>query len=275
MKSAIDYSDSVTTVSNTYAGEIMRAEYAHGLESILLKNAYKLKGILNGIDTDVYNPSTNPSLFRPYDASNVDTEKARNKTRLQKMLGLQEDKNVPVVAMISRLVSHKGVDLVRSVFRDIMNEGAQFIILGTGDADHESFFQQMEEEYGEKVRAVIAFNKDMAQKIYAGADIFLMPSKSEPCGLSQMMAMRYGTIPVVRATGGLKDSVTDCGNGDGGTGFVFENYNADELRHAMARAIGLYRDYFDKWVGLRKRAMASDFSWKRSAKEYLEFYNEL
>ena len=275
MKGAIDYSDSVSTVSNTYAGEIMRAEYAHGLESVLLKNAYKLKGILNGIDTDVYNPATNASLFRNYDVNTVAEVKVKNKVRLQHMLDLPQDPNVPMIAMITRLVSHKGLDIVRASFHEIMKENVQFVVLGTGDADHENFFRLMQEEYGERVRAIIAFNKDMAQKIYASADIFLMPSKSEPCGLSQMMAMRYGTIPVVRATGGLRDSVADCGNGDEGTGFSFEEYDQNALRSTIARAVGLYRDYSDKWAGLVQRAMNADFSWAKSAETYANYYNEL
>ncbi len=275
MKGAIDYSDSVSTVSDTYASEIMRAEYAHGLESILLKNAYKLKGILNGIDTTVYNPALNTSLFRNYDIDTVDEVKVKNKTRLQHMLDLPQDGEVPMIAMITRLVSHKGLDIVRSAFHDIMRTNVQFVVLGTGDADHENFFRLMQEEYGERVRAIIAFNKDMAQKIYASADIFLMPSKSEPCGLSQMMALRYGTIPVVRSTGGLRDSIDDCGNGDEGTGFKFDSYDRDSLLTAVERAVGLYRDYKDKWIELRKRAMKADFSWAKSAEKYAQYYKEL
>ncbi len=275
MKGAIDYSDSVSTVSETYASEIMRSEYAHGLESILLKNAYKLKGILNGIDTTVYNPAENSSLFRNYDIETVDEIKVKNKTRLQHMLDLPQNPDVPMIAMITRLVSHKGLDIVRAAFHDVMRLDVQLVVLGTGDADHENFFRLMQEEYGERVRAIIAFNKDMAQKLYASADMFLMPSKSEPCGLSQMMAMRYGTVPIVRSTGGLRDSVADCGDGGNGTGFVFDGYDRDSLLHAVERAVGLYRDYKDKWLGLRKRAMAADFSWARSAEKYAQYYNEL
>lgn len=275
MKGAIDYSDSVSTVSKSYAAEIMSGEYAHGLQSILLKNAYKLKGILNGIDTDTYNPATNASLFKNYDADTVDEFKPENKTGLQRLLDLPADEKVPMIAMITRLASHKGIDIVRSAFNEIMKKGVQFVILGTGDPDHENFFRHMQNVYGNRVRAIISFNKDLAQKIYAGADIFLMPSRSEPCGLSQMMAMRYGTIPVVRATGGLKDSVADCGDGKSGNGFCFGGYDAGNLLYAVDRAVGLYRDYFDIFKGLRRRAMKCDFSWDRSAKEYDEYYNEV
>lgn len=275
MKAAIDYSDSVSTVSNSYAGEIMSSEYAHGLESVLLKNAYKLKGILNGIDTVTYDPANSGSLFKNYDANTVDEYKKVNKTELQRMLNLPVDENVPMIAMITRLASHKGLDIVRSAFNGIMQDDVQFVVLGTGDADHENFFRHMQNVYGNRVRAIIAFNKDMAQKIYAGADVFLMPSRSEPCGLSQMIAMRYGTVPVVRLTGGLKDSVIDCGDGTVGTGFGFTEYDAGALRHAVDRAVGLYRDYRDIWTGLRKRDMQSDFSWNKSAKEYDAYYAEV
>lgn len=275
MKGAIDYADSVSTVSPTYAREIMTAEYAHGLEDVLRKNEGKLRGILNGIDLVTYNPEANPSLFKNYNADTADTLKAINKTGLQKMLNLPVDESVPMVAMISRLVSHKGLDIVRSAFDTMMQSDVQFVVLGTGDADHENFFRHMQNVYGNRVRAIITFNKDMAQKIYAGADIFLMPSKSEPCGLSQMMAMRYGTVPVVRETGGLRDSVVDCGNGDHGNGFSFDRYDKDLLAHTVGRAVGLYRHYHDKWIALRHRAMKSDFSWKKSAKEYSKYYDEL
>ena len=275
MKAAIDYSDSVSTVSNSYAGEIMSSEYSHGLERVLLKNAYKVKGILNGIDTDVYDPAKNSSLFKNYDEKTVDLYKSENKVGLQRILDLPVSASVPMIAMISRLVSHKGFDIVRGAFDGIMRNDVQFVVLGTGDAEHENFFRHMQNVYGSRVRAIIAFNKDMAQKIYAGADIFLMPSRSEPCGLSQMMAMRYGTSPVVRATGGLKDSVVDCGDGSLGNGFVFNEYDSGALVHGVDRAVGLYRDYADKWVSLRRRAMECDFSWRKSAEEYDKYYGEV
>jgi starch synthase len=238
MKGAIDYADSVSTVSNSYAGEIMDSEYAHGLEGVLIKNSCKLKGILNGIDIKVYDPSTNASLFANFDKTTVDTLKKENKMGLQKMLNLPVNGDVPMIAMITRLVNHKGLDIVRSAFNDVLKNDVQFVVLGTGDPDHENFFRHMQNVYGDKVRSIIAFNKDMAQKIYASADIFLMPSKSEPCGLSQMMALRYGTIPVVRACGGLKDSIFDCGNGDEGNGFVFVDYNnVEELSEVLNRKI--------------------------------------
>lgn len=274
MKGAIDYSDYISTVSPTYAQEICTSEYAHGLEDVLNKNKHKLRGILNGIDYDVYDPATSKSLFVNYSAESLE-KKAENKQELQKMLGLNVDAGAPLIAMITRLVNHKGLSLVRSAFNDIMNSGAQFVILGTGDADHENFFRHMQNLYGNRVHAVITFNKDLAQKIYAGADIFLMPSISEPCGLSQMIALRYGTVPVVRTTGGLKDSIEDCGDGKTGNGFTFSGANAGELKHAVDRAVGLYCVYGDIWKGLRERAAKCDFSWTESAIKYQAFYDEM
>lgn len=241
---------------------------------MLNKNKHKLRGILNGIDYDVYDPAKSKSLFVNYSATNLE-KKAENKQELQKMLGLNVDAGAPLIAMITRLVNHKGISLVRSAFNDIMNSGAQFVILGTGDADHENFFRHMQNLYGNRVHAVITFNKDLAQKIYAGADIFLMPSLSEPCGLSQMIALRYGTVPVVRTTGGLKDSIEDCGDGKTGNGFTFSGANAGELKHAVDRAVGLYCVYGDIWKGLRERAAKCDFSWTESAIKYQAFYDEM
>jgi len=274
MKGAIDYSDYVSTVSPSYAKEITTQEYAHGLEDVLKKNEHKTRGILNGIDTKVYDPETSAALFANYSAKDI-TNKAENKAELQKMLGLAVDPNAPIIAMITRLVGHKGIGLVRSAFNDIIGNGAQFIVLGTGEADHENFFKHMQNLYGNRVAAVVAFNKDMAQKIYAGADMFLMPSISEPCGLSQMIALRYGTVPIVRATGGLGDSIEDCGDGTKGNGFVFGPATADALKEAVLRATGLYYDYKDIWNGLRQRAIECDYSWKESAVKYKEFYDEM
>ena len=274
MKGAIECCERFSTVSPRYAQEIKEPYYAHGMDPIVRRNEFKLSGILNGIDYDVYNPATNKSLFVNYSADSLD-KKTANKTELQKMLGLNVDERAPLIAMVSRLVNHKGIGLVRSVFHDIMNGGAQLVVLGTGDADHENFFRHMQNLYGRRVHAAITFNKDLAQKIYAGADIFLMPSLSEPCGLSQMIALRYGTVPIVRSTGGLKDSIADCGDGHTGNGFVFGGANAGELLYAVKRAVGLYYDYGDIWNELRERASKCDFSWNNSAKTYQAFYDEM
>lgn len=274
MKGAIDYSDAVSTVSPTYAKEIMTQEYAHGLDGDLVRNKGKLRGILNGIDTVTYNPETNPALFAHYNADDK-SGKAINKAGLQKLLWLPVNKDVPIIAMITRLASHKGLDIVRAAMPELLSRNVQVIVLGTGDYEYESYFTQLQDAYDNKMRAVIAFDKALSHKIYAGADIFLMPSKSEPCGLSQMMACRYGTIPVVRETGGLRDSIDDAYNGDFGNGYRFARYAADDMLGALDRALGLYNDYRDKWNGLVDRAMRTDFSWKVSAAEYVKFYNEL
>lgn len=274
MKGAIDYSDAISTVSPTYAHEIMDPYYAHGLENVLVKNARKLRGILNGVDVDSYNPRTQKALFCNYDENNLEG-KARGKAELQKLLNLPVEPDVPVIALVSRLVGHKGLDLVRASMNELLKKNVQVILLGKGDPDYENYFTHVQKMYDRKFSAVIAFNKDLSHKIYAGADMFLMPSRSEPCGLSQMMACRYGTIPIVRETGGLADSIVDCYNGDFGNGFRFSRYDAGDMMSAIDRAVGLYTDFKDKWAGLVRRAMTTDFTWKSSAGEYIRFYNEI
>lgn len=274
MKGAIDYSDAVSTVSPTYAQEILTQEYSHGLDGDLRRNSHKLRGILNGIDTITYNPETNPALFAHYSADDK-TGKALDKAGLQKQLWLPIEKDVPIIAMITRLASHKGLDIVRAALPELLARNVQFIVLGTGDAEYENFFTGMQDAYDGKMRAIIAFDKDLSHKIYAGADIFLMPSKSEPCGLSQMMACRYGTIPVVRETGGLKDSIDDAYNGDFGNGYRFARYAPDDMLGSIGRALDLYTNHKDKWAKLVDRAMRTDFSWTNSAQQYIKFYDEL
>ncbi|MDR1094608.1 MAG: glycogen synthase [Clostridiales bacterium] len=274
LKAAADYCDALTTVSPTYARELTAPEHAHGLSEIFKWNAGKLTGILNGIDYDSYDPARDPALFARYSAGSL-AGKAKNKTELQKLLDLKEDARVPVVAVISRLVAHKGIDLIKASIQKLLERDVQVILLGKGDADYETYFQYVERNYEKRFKAMIAFNKDMSRKIYAAADIFLMPSKSEPCGLSQMIASRYATVPVVRETGGLADSIKDCFDGASGNGYTFANYNADDLLNALDRALGLYRDYPEIWDALQKRVAAVDFSWGNSAKEYAEFYANL
>lgn len=274
LKSAADYSDALTTVSPSYARELTTPEHAHGLAEIFKWNSGKLFGILNGIDFDSYDPETDPALFAHYSATDL-TNKVKNKTGLQKLLNLNVDENVPVIALVSRLAAHKGIDLLKSAIHKIMERGVQAVLLGKGDADYETFFQYAERNYENRFRAVIAFNKDLSRKIYAAADIFLMPSKSEPCGLAQMIASRYATVPVVRETGGLADSIKDCGNGTAGNGFTFRGYGEDELLHVLDRALGLYNDYKDVWQALARRAAEQDFSWGGSAAVYAEFYKKL
>lgn len=268
MKAAIECSEKFSTVSPTYAKEIQTAQYAHGLQDIICKNASKLTGILNGIDVDSYNPATDKALFANFDAENLQN-KAVCKAEMQKMLSLPV-KDVPVIAMISRLVAHKGLELVKTVVEDILHEDVQFVLLGTGDFAYEEYFKDLAHKYEGKVSANIAFNGDLSRKIYSGADIFLMPSVSEPCGLSQMIASRYATIPLVRETGGLYDSIKPFGAG--GNGFTFASCNAYDMLYVMHEALDAYKNT-EAWQALMKKAATTDFSWQRSANDYKALYN--
>ena len=272
MKGAIQCSDKVTTVSPTYAHEILQPYYSHGLDNILKQFTYKLTGIVNGIDYDVYNPETDPMIFKNF---TVDTlvDKAVNKAELQKQMGLPEKADTPVIGIVTRLVKHKGLDLVKHVFEEILQADVQFVILGSGEYEFESFFYEMAQKYPDKVGLKIGFDATLAHRIYAGADIFLMPSKSEPCGLAQMVALRYGTVPIVRETGGLNDTITDSGDGQG-NGFTFKNFNAHEMQNAVWRALGGYSDKAG-WDILRRRGMACNNSWNASAGAYIGLYKEL
>ena len=270
MKAAIECSETFTTVSPTYAEEIKRAEYAHGLQGEVERNAFKLRGILNGIDVKSYDPATDPALFAPYSAENP-AGKEVCKAELQKMLGLPVRADVPVVAMISRLVSHKGLDLVRAAIEELLADDVQFVLLGTGDSEYESYFKDLANRYKGKAVSIIAFNGDLSRKIYSGADIFLMPSKSEPCGLSQMIASRYLTVPVVRETGGLYDSIKPYGAG--GNGFTFAAYNAGDMLYVLREAVSLYKNK-PEWQKLMIKAGTTDFSWQRSAEEYKKLYTD-
>lgn len=270
MKGAIECSEKFSTVSPTYAKEIQQAEYAHGLQDIIRKEANKLTGILNGIDQNSYNPSTDTALFANYTPDDLQN-KAVCKAEMQKMLSLPV-KDVPVIAMISRLVSHKGVELVKTVAEDILHEDVQFVLLGTGDFAYEEYFKDLGRRYENKASVNIAFNGDLSRKIYSGADIFLMPSVSEPCGLSQMIASRYATVPVVRETGGLYDSIKPYGNG--GNGFTFASKNAYDMLYVLHEAFETYKDK-EKWQALMKKASTTDFSWSRSAEEYKKLYLSL
>ena len=272
MKGGIECADRVTTVSRTYAEEILTPWFSHGLDEILKIRAFKLNGIVNGIDTEVYNPETDPLIYKPFSAEDI-SGKAVNKAELQKEMGLPERADVPVIGIVSRLVGHKGFDLVKAVFEDMLKADVQFAILGSGEWEFETFFYDMKEKYPEKVGLKLGFVPQLAHRIYAGADIFLMPSKSEPCGLAQMVALRYGTIPIVRETGGLKDTIQDSGDGEG-NGFTFATYNAHDMLEAVWRAIAGYSDA-EGWNTLVLRAMNCDNSWKRSAGEYLKIYKEL
>ncbi|HBK01959.1 MAG TPA: glycogen synthase GlgA [Clostridiales bacterium] len=272
MKGAIQLSDYVTTVSKTYAEEIKNEYFAHGLQYAINDNAGKLIGILNGISEEVYNPETDKALFKNYSVDDM-SGKAVCKAELQKMLGLQERTDAPIIAIISRLVAHKGLDLVKCVLEELLAENVQVVILGKGEPYYEGYFSYIADNYKGKCKTIIAYNKDLSSKIYSGADIFLMPSKQEPCGLSQMIACRYGTIPVVRRTGGLNDSITAY-NTDRttGNGFAFTNYNAHEMLYVLKDAIYTFGNK-PEWAKIVKCAMTTDFSWKKSAEEYEKLYD--
>lgn len=271
MKAAIECSEKFSTVSPRYAEEIKDPYYAHGLDPIVRRNEFKLVGILNGIDTVSYDPSTDPAIFSHYSAENMEP-KQNCKCELQKMFNLPVKPNTPIIAIISRLVAHKGLDLVRTVIEEVLRQDVQLIILGKGDSAYENYFSDLARRYVGKLVTVIAFNPDLSRKIYSGADLFLMPSKSEPCGLSQMIACRYGTIPIVRETGGLYDSIKPAANG--GVGFTFANYNAYDMLYVIREAVNFYQNR-DAWHQLMERAMLADFSWSRSARDYDRIYGEM
>ncbi len=277
MKGAIETADLVTTVSETYARELMYPYYAHGLDGVLSGNAWKLTGITNGIDTNTFNPQTDPALPSHYHAKAFLRGKAACKAALQKEVGLPVKKDVPLMVMVTRLAGHKGLDLLCYIARRLLwEEDCQLLILGTGEAQFESFFRDLAQEFPDRVAAKITFDLGLAARIYAGGDIYLMPSKSEPCGLSQMNAMRYGTVPVVHATGGLADTVPPADeNGEGGLGFTFQSYNGDDFLAALKRALHLYRDNPEAFRALQKRDMEQDFSWDVPAGRYMELFNRM
>ncbi len=271
MKGAIECADKVTTVSPSYADEILDPWYSHGLDSILNERRYKLRGILNGIDTVGYDPATDKCIKANFSSDDISGKKI-DKEELQKEMGLPVKPGVPVIGMVTRLVSHKGLDLVKGILDELLaTSEMQLVVLGSGDYEYESYFRWIAEKYPDKVGLRIGFVPELARKIYAGADMFLMPSKSEPCGLSQMVALRYGTVPIVRETGGLRDSITDCGDGKG-NGFTFKSYNAHDMLDAIRRALTLY--YNGDWNELVLRALNCDFSWGRSANAYIRLYKE-
>lgn len=268
MKGAIECCERFSTVSPTYAEEIKNPYYAHGLDPIIRKNEFKLTGILNGIDDMGYNPQYDKHLYAPYTAEDFAGKKVC-KSELQRMLGLNDSADTPIIAMISRLAAHKGLDLVTTVIDEILQDDVQFVLLGTGESHFEGWFSDLARRYPGKVSANIMFNGDLSRKIYSGSDIFLMPSKSEPCGLSQMIACRYGTIPVVRETGGLKDSIKPLENG-----FTFTNYNAHDMMFVVREAIAAYKNK-EEWAKLMYRAATTDFSWNQSAKQYEALYFDM
>lgn len=274
MKTAIVLSDKITTVSDTYAHEIKYAYFANGLESILSENEYKLTGVVNGIDTNLYNAEKDTKIPCSFKPSNQEG-KAVCKARLQERLGLPVNPDIPMVAMISRLVKHKGLELIEYIAPEFQYVNMQFVVLGTGDKQYEDLFKFLAYSHPDKVSANIMFDQTLASEIYAGADFLLMPSKSEPCGLSQLIAMRYGTIPIVRETGGLVDTVP-CINTETleGRGFTFKVFNAHDMLGAIRRAVDFYNDKA-KLTAFRANIMKYDSSWKIPAEKYMGIYREL
>lgn len=271
-KGAMICADRITTVSPHYAEEIRNDYFACGLAGAVNLCAHKLSGIVNGIDYTIFDPKKNRDIPANFSKTNM-TNKQICKAEVQRLFGLPESAHTPLIAMISRLASHKGFDLVRRIFDDLIGRDLQFVLLGTGESELESFFENMQRRYPHKCRVMLAYNKAVAKTIYSGADVFLMPSKSEPCGLAQMMACRYGTVPVVHEVGGLADTVKAYDPATGkGNGVTFKAYEARDLLDAVDRTLELYGDQ-KNWKKLTFNAMSTDFSWQRSAKEYTDLYD--
>ena len=274
MKGAIECSNVVTTVSRSYAKEILDPYFSFGLHPILEARQYKIHGIVNGIDTEVFNPETDPYIKTNYSLKTRGSKRF-DKKALQQEVGLPEISDVPVLGLVTRLTPQKGIDLFEPIMAELMEMDVQVVVLGNGYADYENYFKYCDFTYHDKFRAIIKFSAPLAQRIYAGADIFLMPSKSEPCGLAQMIAMRYGTIPVVHAVGGLKDTVIPFNAETGeGNGVNFQTFNANDMLDAIKRAIAIWSDK-DQRKTIMSNAMSGDYSWKASADEYLKIYESL
>ncbi|MED3791627.1 glycogen synthase GlgA [Niallia alba] len=275
MKGGLIATDKITTVSPTYKNEIQTEYYGEKLNNVLKQRESDLYGIINGIDEETYNPETDPGITANYTVASLE-KKQENKKFIQQKFGLKEDPEVPIICMITRLTSQKGLELVRHVFHEIMEEDVQFLVLGTGDPEFENFFREMEYTYSDKCKAYIGFDENLAHQIYAGADLFLMPSKFEPCGLGQLIALRYGNIPIVRETGGLNDTVFSYNElTEEGNGFSFTNFNAHDMLFTIRRGIGFYKEDKEVWHKLMKNAMSMDNSWAQSAFKYNQLYAEL
>ena len=275
MKGAMLCADAVTTVSPTYARQLRLGAYAEGMESVVQRCGDKLSGIVNGIDTAVFDPSSDPVLAAHYSVGNL-RGKADCKRALQQELGLQVQSDVPLISIVTRLVGHKGIDLICESLDAIMHTGCQFVMQGSGDKQYEDFFRYAENRYKGRLCAYIGYNEDLAHRIYAGSDLYLMPSRSEPCGLSQMIAMRYGAVPIVRQTGGLADTVRSCQVGqEDGNGFVFADYSAFDMQYVISQAVELYRSDLHSFRCVQERGMKDDFSWNASAGSYEALYEHI
>lgn len=275
LKGGIHFANAITTVSETYAQEIGYEFFGERLDGDLRSNSAKLKGIVNGIDYDQYNPKTDPLIYKNYDGRSLKSKKD-NKTYIQEKLKLPVQPDVPMIGMVTRIVDMKGFDLIEHVFHEILSQDIQMVVLGTGSTHYENMLKYFASIYPNKLRVQLEFNNQMAHQIYASSDMYLMPSLFEPCGLSQLIAMRYGTIPIVRETGGLKDTVGPYNQFTGeGTGFTFKNYNAHEMLFQIQEALKLYYSEAETWKNMVKRAIKVDSSWKKSAKIYKKLYESL
>lgn len=275
MQGAVIYSDAVTTVSPTYAEEICTPQYGEGLDGLFTSRRYKLYGIINGIDRKEYDPKTDKNIFVNYSPSSIG-KKVENKLALQRELGLREDPDVPLYAMVSRLTEQKGANLIAELLPEFAERNMQVAILGTGDYKFENAIGDFAYRNPENFAARITFNESLSRRFYAGSDVFLMPSAFEPCGLSQMISMRYGTLPLVRQTGGLKDTVTGYWEaGDKADGFAFRDFDVNGLRNAVDLSLGLWFDHKDTWKKLMSNAFSRHFGWEESAEEYRNLYGKL
>ena len=276
MKCAILESNIINTVSETYKDEVLTDYYGYKLNNVLGLRYFDFYGIINGIDVNKYNPKTDKNIYFNYDINDFSEKKKLNKDALLKEFGLDTE-DVPLFGLVSRLVDQKGIDLLMPIIEDVINySNAKFILMGSGDAYYENFFKEMENKYPKRFKCFIGYSDPIAQKIYAGSDVFLMPSKFEPCGLGQMIAMRYGTLPLVRETGGLKDTVEPYNIYTGeGTGFSFKNFNPIEIKDIMFFAIDTYNNNKGAWNNLIKQAMSRDYSWSNSASKYLDIYKKI
>ncbi|PKM54048.1 MAG: starch synthase [Firmicutes bacterium HGW-Firmicutes-5] len=274
MKAGIVYGDLVTTVSKTYANEIQTPWFGYGLDGILRKYSYKIRGIVNGIYYDKYDPETDPALLLNFGASNFRTKRLEHKKLVQEKVNLPQ-KNVPLFGVVTRLAEQKGIDLIIYAMEQLLHEDVQFMILGSGDKYYEKRLKELMEEYPDKVNVTIQFDQKHARQIYGACDFFLMPSLFEPCGLSQLYSLRYGAVPIVRKTGGLVDTIVDyTDNPEEGTGFIFKNYNGQDFELSIRRAISYFYNK-DTWELLVERGMNKRFSWENSASHYIESYNDL
>ena len=273
LKGAIQLADRVNTVSETYAREILDPYFSYGLDKILTVEQGKLRGILNGIDVDKFNPKTDPMIPVNYDLKTFE-DKVQNKLAFQKEMDLEVNADIPLIGMVTRLTHQKGIDLILQASEEILKTGAQLVILGTGDAHYESALRSLEHYRHDRVRSILLFSNEMSAKIYAASDLFLMPSKTEPCGLSQLISMRYGTVPVVHRVGGLRDTVIPF-TGVEGNGFTFEIFQASDMMDAIYRAVTCFYQSPDEWKQIIKNNLQKDVSWEQSAKKYLDLYHEV